>query len=248
MNILAAFNVLKDMAISGAAQAANPPSSLQSVNGVPVPIDKSAIVQTYNASNGIVYVMSSVNFNVADKITPIIIQGENPSFFARTDQKANIAYRTKIDPNNVKFNDILIAGSTVPAQFFAAYKLSNLYTCRYQVVIRALNDIAFSSPTNINETVKFGQITATTLNSGTIVPTTLVNYPAFAVLPSYYDESTLTGATGSSSTTGTINVSSGSLNVLKYSSINMYVVGANATGNNNNNVTFDYIKLIPILQ
>jgi hypothetical protein len=59
MNILAGFNVLKDVAIRGIVLPANLPSSLLSVNGVPVPIDKTAIVQTYNASNGIVYVMSS---------------------------------------------------------------------------------------------------------------------------------------------------------------------------------------------
>lgn len=54
MNILSGFNVLKDVAIRGLVLPADLPSVLKSVNGVPVPIDKTAIIQTYNASNGIV--------------------------------------------------------------------------------------------------------------------------------------------------------------------------------------------------
>ncbi|MES2279020.1 MAG: fasciclin domain-containing protein [Bacteroidota bacterium] len=258
MNILAGFNVLKDVAIRGIIQPANLPSTLLSVNGVPVPIDKTAIVQTYNASNGIVYVMSSVNFNVADKITPIIIQGEQPSFYARTDKQGNTQLRSRLDNSvvpAVTYKDLYISGTGI-ASYFAAYKLSNLYTCQYKVMLRAINDtlithIPAASPTlgNISQKVTFGQITATTTTAGLIAPVTAVNYPYQNVTPYFYGEIPQTpAAAGTVAANATINVASGNLNVIKYNSINMYVTGANVTTTNLNNVIVDYIRLIPILQ
>jgi uncharacterized surface protein with fasciclin (FAS1) repeats len=254
-NILSAFNVLKDVAIRGIVLPANLPSSLPSVNGVPVPIDKNAIVQTYNASNGIVYVMSAVNFDVTTKITPIIIQGEQPSFYARTDKQGNTQLRSRLDNNKVLYKDLFITGTGL-ASYFAAYKISNLYTCQYKVVLRAINDTAVThipgtTPTfgNISEKITFGQITAVTNPSGTVIPVTAVNYPYQNVAPYFYGEITQTPATaGTVTANATINVASGNLNVVKYNSINMYVTGANVTTGNLNNVLVDYIKLIPILQ
>jgi uncharacterized surface protein with fasciclin (FAS1) repeats len=249
MNILAGFNVLKDMVVRGAVTQANLPASILSVNGVPIPVNKNAIIQTYNASNGIVYVINSVNFNVADKITPITIQGELPSFFARTDQVPRIAYRAKSDPNGLRFNDLYITGSGLPASFFSAYKISNLYTCQYKVVWRAVNDTLQTHAT-ISQRVTFGSTapTAVPVVAGTVTPTTVVNFPYTAISPYNYNEVQLTGATGTTTTTNTtINVVNGTLNVLKYKSINMYVQGAATTATNTNNVLIDYVKLIPIL-
>jgi uncharacterized surface protein with fasciclin (FAS1) repeats len=249
MNILAGYNVLKDMVVRGVVMPANLSSPLLSVNGVPIPINKDAIVQTYNASNGIVYVMSSINFNVADKITPITIQGEQPSFFARTDQASKIAYRTKADLNNVKFNDLFITGNGLAPSFFSAYKISNLYTCQYKVVWHAVNDTLQTHAPTISQRLTFGQTTAVTTVSGTVTPTTAVNFPYTNIGPYNYNEVQLTAATGTTTTANTtINVVNGTLNVLKYSSINMYVQGAATTATNTNDILIDYVKLIPILQ
>lgn len=255
MNILSGFNVLKDVAIRGLVLPADLPSVLKSVNGVPVPIDKTAIIQTYNASNGIVYVMSSVNFALSDKITPITIEGERPSFYTRTDRGGNTAVRARLDNNQVPYRDLFIqfssTSNTLPA-YFAAYKLSNLYTCQYKVVLRAVNDTLIThipAPGNISERINFGQITATTVNTGTVVPTFAVTYPYQNVLPYVYSEVQQTPASaGTIAANATINVVSGNLNVIKYNSINMYVIGANTATLNANNVLVDYVKLIPILQ
>ncbi len=256
MNILAAYNVLKDVAVRGVVKPADLPATLVSVNGVNIPINKAAIVQTYNASNGIVYVMSSLDFRLEDKITPITIEGERPSFYARTDRNSNIFIRARQEPNNgPKFNDIMIRGADLPASFFAAYRLSNLYTCRYRVIWRALNDIAFSSGSNeFQQRLTFGQTTATTLVNGTVTPTPTVTYPYTGVGYLRYAELELTGATlGSGApTNGTLNVASGMLNVTKYASVIMYAQGANiaytSANADRNAITLDYVKLIPILQ
>jgi len=252
LNILAGFNVLKDVAVRGIVTPANLPASLTSVNGVPVPIDKTAIVQTYNASNGIVYVMSAMNFDITTKIVPITIQGEQASFYIRTDLSTKVSNnRLKVDNNGVNYHDLLISGSSLPAVPFAAYKLSNLNTCQYKVVLRAPSDTAVTHipvPGNMSERITFGQITATTNNAGTIVPVTAVTYPYQTITPYNYAEVQQTPATAGTVVAGqTIGVVSGNLSVLKITSIYMYVMGANTTTTNANNVLVDYVKLIPIL-
>jgi uncharacterized surface protein with fasciclin (FAS1) repeats len=277
INLLSAFNVVKDLAIRGKVLPANLPASLTSVNGVPVPIDQTQIVQTYNASNGIVYVMNAVNFNVANKITPIIVQGEQASFYKQSSGTNQI--RLRVDNNGVQYRDLLNNQSTVSG-YFAAYKLSNLYTCQYKVSIRAINDTAFTKapsvtltapatapsgwtqggvapalvndpyvPYNYSECVKFGQITATVNTLGVYTITTAVNYPYKNVPPYFYGEIPQGNAAAGTVVAGqTINVVNGNLNVLKYNSIYMYLVGQTSASANLGTIIADYIKLTPVLQ
>ncbi|MVN92010.1 fasciclin domain-containing protein [Mucilaginibacter aquatilis] len=270
MNILAAYNVLKDVAVRGSI-APTGFNALASVNNVTVPASQGAIVQSYRASNGMVYVVNSMPFDIKQKITPVIIEGERPSFFARTDANGSIFYRSRRDDKGVTLKDIMIGTTnTLPANFFAAYKLTNLYTCQYRVVVRAVNDINFSAPTDIVESFNFGQITAPVVGSnGTIVPNDVVKFPSQRIGPVLvngspfvnYEELTLptpanrsaTNVAGSNPTStataaNTIGLTGGNFTVTKRTSVNMYVVGANSTTANANNVTFDYVKLVPIIQ
>jgi len=256
-NMLASFNVLKDVAIRGMVKPADLPASLKSVNGVTVPIDKSAIVQTYNASNGIVYVMSAVNFNVSEKITPITIQGEFPSFFMRADRASLAQYRIRPDNNGKTYNDMFLqfSSSTTLASFFAAYRVSGLNTCQYRVYLRAVNDTAFNhiaNPGNISQRITFGQVSSIVVSdaaTGTLAATTAVNYPYQNSTPYNYTPMEYTGATaGTVTANSTINVVGGRLNVTKLSTINMYLQGANTTTVNANNLLIDYIRLDPVIQ
>lgn len=215
------FYVLKDMVINGLYTANNLPDTLLSVNNVKVPINKAAITQTYNASNGIVYVMNAVNFRVQDKITPIIIEGEKPSVFARSDKGANIFYRTKKDLNGNVFNDLLIAGtggSTLTASFWAGYNVPNVYSCKYTVSWRVVNDVV---TTGWTQKLAFDTPLATT-------------FPYTSVGRLNYDEVTL----------GTYTKSNFGL-------LPIYAVGGNANSTaigSNGSISIDYIKLVPILQ
>jgi len=271
-NILSAFNVLKDVAVRGKILPANLPASLTSVNGVPVPINQAAIVQTFNASNGIVYVMSAVNFDVATKIVPIVVEAERASFYKQSTGTYNIRFR--IDNVGVSYRDLMNNSGTVSANF-AGYKLNNLYTCQYKVVIRAINDTAFTKapgpvavptgwtvggvapaavndpyvPYNYMESIKFGQITAAVATNGVYTITTAVNYPYKNIPPYFYGEIPTGNAVAGTVVAGqTINVVNGNLNVLKYNSINMYLQGQTSASSNLGTLIGDYIKLIPILQ
>jgi len=275
VNILSGFNVLKDVAIRGVilpSSLAAGVNTFKSVNGVNVPLDKGAIISSYLASNGIVYVVNACNFNVADKITPIIVQGEQASFYKQSTGTNQL--RLRVDNNGVQYRDLLNLSGTVSGNF-AAYKLSNLYTCQYKVVIRAINDTAFTkapgpvavptgwtqggvapaavndtyAPNNYSESIKFGQITGAVNTLGVYTITTLVNYPYKNVPPYFYNEIPMGNAVAGTVVAGqTINMVNGNLNVLKYNSINMYLVGQTSATANLGTIIADYIKLIPILQ
>ncbi len=245
MNILAAYNVLKDVAVKGSIKQADLTASpLFSVKGVAVPVNTSAIVQSYAASNGMVYVVNSMDFALSSKITPIVIEGEKPSFFQRSDRRDNYQYRTKKDPSGNIYQDLMVSGANLPASYFAAYKISNLYTCQYRVSWRCINDFGYATPTNISQRLGFSQITP---QAGTTTYTALVQFPYTALTPLNYNEVTLTGAPVSVVPGATINSTGGTLNVTKYNSINMFLQGSTGTALNTNIFTADYIKLTPIL-
>jgi hypothetical protein len=142
-----------------------------------------------------------------------------------------------LDNNGVVFKDLLVYNTAIAA-YFSGYKLSNLNTCQYKVVIRRLMIRQYthiptttSPPGSISQRVIFGQTTAVTNPTGLqIVPITAVNYPYYPVSPYNYAEVTQGVATdGTIAPNATINVVNGNLNVLKYSSVNMYLQGANVT-------------------
>jgi uncharacterized surface protein with fasciclin (FAS1) repeats len=257
-NALAGFNVLKDAAVRGVVTPEQMAAgTLKSVLGVALPaIGSGAIVQSYKASNGMVYVVNSMNFALAEKIRPITIQGELPSFFQRTDTRGNIQYRIKKDPSGIEFRDLFLSGFNLPGQYFVAYKLSNLYTCQYKVSWRAINDIAYVAPTGgtlptVTQRLAFGPIIPVITPTATTFPF-VVTFPyvnnSSPALPVNYQEVVLTGATGSNAN---INSTGGTLNVAKYNSVNMYIQNANITGTgtnvNLNALTLDYVTLTPIL-
>ncbi len=217
-----AFAVMKDLAIPGLYTLANLPDTIVSPFGVKVPINKNAIVSTYNASNGIVYVINSVNFRVQDKIQPIVIPGQSAVSFLTTNNRQNIYYRTKVDPNGVQFNDIYITGNainTIPALYYAAYQVFNANTITYRVTLRAINDGGGSTSTSsFPEQLSFGSRFAATF------PYTTINYLN-------YNE-----------------VYIGTYTVNKYGYLPIYVIGNNSTAKASNSVTVNYIKLTPIFQ
>jgi len=163
-----AFNVLKDLVVPGVYSTKHEPGTIAmpdtivSPLGVKVPIKMSDTLRSYNASNGRVYIMKAINFRLVDKITPLKIEGESDppvgtpgSWFGRTDRGSNTYYRIKNDPNGVQFKDIYVEGNStqsLTALFYAGYPIKSMYSCTYNVYIRAIND----TKTVYNQQINFG--------------------------------------------------------------------------------------------
>lgn len=74
---LTRWMICRDLVFPGYQLLEDIPDNLLSLYGIKIPFDHSAVQHTYEASNGIVYVMSSADVRLEDKIPPVIVQGED---------------------------------------------------------------------------------------------------------------------------------------------------------------------------
>jgi uncharacterized surface protein with fasciclin (FAS1) repeats len=138
--MLSGLWLVKDLAFNGVYTAAQLPDTIVSQYGVKVPINKSSITASYRTSNGIVHVMSQVNFNLTYKFPPIIIQGENPIGFAAL-RPANTFYRVRSNPNTGQvYNDLLVQNYNF-TNYYVGYFVRNMPSMRYNAFWVAVNDV-----------------------------------------------------------------------------------------------------------
>lgn len=166
---LASWHLTRDLVFRGRIDPEDLPDTVISQFGVKVPIDKNAIEETYSSSNGIVYVMSAVDFRIQDKILPIAIEGEKPTAFSRTDKNLYIHYRYREWAS--QFFDLRIRDHSV-ALFNVRYKVDYVYSTSYHVYWRAVNDWTTASH---QQRLMIGSPTANT-------------FPYVTVTPSNFDE------------------------------------------------------------
>jgi len=229
---LSNYAVLKDLVVAGAYSFNNEsgilpiPDSLQSVFGIKFHVNLSDTIRSYNASNGKVYVMKDVAFKIQDKVPTIIIQGEsNPppgqpgSYYKSYDRDVNTYYRIKNDPNGVQWKDIYIETNSTAG----SAALPPQFWTGYRIL--NMNSVTYKvyiraindSKSLFSEQVSFGTPLAATL-------------PYFSVTFNNFSE-----------------VALGNYVNPKYGYNSMFVVGSTSTTSGQNSITFDYIKLVPVL-
>lgn len=139
---LAGWNVVKDVAVRGQININQLPDSsvLLSQFNVRIPIVKSAITATYRVSNGVVYVLNRISFPTADKIAPILIQGEKPAGFSRTNYGNAVSYRLLKNPTTGQnFRDIYVFN--VGGLFYVKYHVDSIYSTKFHVYWVSVNDL-----------------------------------------------------------------------------------------------------------
>ncbi|MBW4889146.1 fasciclin domain-containing protein [Mucilaginibacter sp. HMF5004] len=231
------FNIIKDLVVPGVYSTKNEPGSIAmpdtivSPFGVKIPVNMNDTIRSYNASNGKVYVMKDVFFRVQDKIPAIVIQGESnpvygtPGAWFRTDngsRASNIYYRVKNDPNGVQWKDIYIENNTSNG-----VNLPAQYWAGYPLKnVNTATYKVYIRAINDSKNVFSEGISFCTPLTGNIP--TLLNIPYFQVSQNNFSE-----------------VYVGNYTNTKYGYNSMFVV-ANTTGTIS--ITFDYIKLVPVIQ
>ncbi|MFN8354914.1 MAG: fasciclin domain-containing protein [Spirosomataceae bacterium] len=211
----ASWNVIKDLAVEGYYNVDKLPESLTSKFGVTIPIVKSAIVKSIKLSNGILHVMSKVDFKVQEKIQPIVIQGETYNEQLQTVGSRVIVVRDRFNlVTNQNFKDLSIIAHGV-SNFWVKYRVPQVPAMKYKVYWVALNDqtrnhSSNSLPITVNQKLAMGS-----LSSATFAYTAVANNNFSEVL------------LGEFTTTG-------------YRTLDIYLV-ANGT----NSMALDYIKLVP---
>ena len=213
-----------DLTVKGLIAPDQLPDTLLSLRGVKIPISKSAIVKSYRASNGIVYVMSALPFRLKDKVASFKIEGENPNSF-RVLRTANTFYRLKLDDQGTPYRDIEIYNHAV-AENYIRYIRSGVPLVKYKVYARAVAGNAGDA-----------QVAAFTQRYFIFNPLTstpeLPVYDLFAthlVNPLTYSEVYL-----------------GDYTPKQYGLLDLRLTSANSTAVNVNTLILDYLRFEPIL-
>jgi uncharacterized surface protein with fasciclin (FAS1) repeats len=136
---LSSFTVIRDFAFPGLYTQSKLPDTLVSKFGVKVPIDKSAIVRSIKASNGIIYVMNKLDVVPKEKFKSIVMQGESYSGSSH-DRRGNTFFRDRTNPlSGNLYRDVLVNGHGV-ALFNLRYRISEVPSMRYRAYWVAVND------------------------------------------------------------------------------------------------------------
>lgn len=214
---LSGWNVVKDLAVAGQYNYNQLPDSLVLVSkyNVRIPIVKSAITEIHRVSNGVVYVLDHISFIHADKIAPILIQGENVNSGSYSkDPGSALSIRQLMNPlTNLLFRDVYVFN--IGGVFTIRYRVNNVYSTRYHVYWVAVNNL---------QTTAFSQRIA--------MDSSLTTFPYVSVpvvtAPSNYAEVYL-----------------GDYTTTTWGSHYVYLINTNSATSGVNTLDLDYVKLVP---
>jgi len=222
------WHIAKDLVLVGDYTISNLPDTLTSYDSLKIHLDPAAIVETHKVSNGVVYVVNSIEYKMSDKIRPVIIEGEN--YVPYTGVTPNVSYtntsgtrstRTRRNPyTNTNFTEIYFSGHGTSAYWI--HYLPTPYAATYKVYWVAVRDF--------NTTAVAPAVPVMFTQRVTFVTRTLVTLPYKQVDILNYDEVYL-----------------GDYTVTSYGPIDAFLVSFTSTNNTLNSLVLDYIKMVPVI-
>lgn len=143
------MRITRDYVFNESYSPGNVPAMPVSANGIPVAFSEDAVVESFKASNGYVYVVSSAPVEVADRIRPIIVEGESPEAYYRlTTERADAQGYLRIREHASGGHDFVldnhIAGSSQRLTDGLILPAGFLPSIQYRVYWRAINDFRTS--------------------------------------------------------------------------------------------------------
>ncbi|WP_442794907.1 fasciclin domain-containing protein [Pelobium manganitolerans] len=220
----AKFSAVKDLVIRGRFDLANLPDSLRAVTGVQVHLDKSAVVETKQLSNGVAYVVNAIGYKVLEnKIPTVIIQGELTDSIR---SQSAVVYKKQKSPDGFLFDEIQSTSITSsPSPLYHYRYKTTVNSVKYAVYWRSINDIL---TTPFSMAVKFS--VGKKLND-TLLGTDYKEVPPFdPSIPETYRETYL-----------------GEYTAERYGTLYSFLIqSTGATSTAPTALSLDYIKLVPI--
>ncbi|WP_343671991.1 fasciclin domain-containing protein [Chitinophaga sp.] len=133
------WNVVKDLVFNGVYDKDHLPDTLYSIrDSVHFHINASDIISSQKVSNGIVYIVNHIDYDLSTKIKPVIIQGEYYS--GVKDATKTIAIRTRVNSvTGLIFRDVYMYNYGL-ASYWLNYK-ARLNSVAYHVYWVAVNDV-----------------------------------------------------------------------------------------------------------
>lgn len=132
------WNVIRDLALGGVYVPGNLPAVAYGVpDSVVYHPDRFTVISSHKVSNGMVYIVDELSYELTSKIKPVIIQGE--IFNDRRDRTKTWSVRTRINSLTGKiFTDLYMENHGI-SSYWVSYR-PLVYAARYQVYWVALND------------------------------------------------------------------------------------------------------------
>jgi hypothetical protein len=225
---ITSWNIAKDLVLIGDYTIENLPDSITSYNSLKIHLDPAAIVATHKVSNGVVYVMNSIDYKMSDKIKPVIIEGENyessPTgaipYYARYSAGTSGSRTTITRRNpytNAVFREVYFYNTGINANWIHYLPTLNAVTYKvYWVAVRDFNTTG--TITYFSQRVAFG--TTALLPAFPYKQVDILNYN---------------------------EVYLGDYTVTLYGKLDTFLVSFTSTSNGLNSLVLDYIKMVPII-
>lgn len=238
--------VLKDIVFPGKILPGELPSNLVSTFGVSVPVGSFTVKSSYEASNGIVYIIDNYSINKEDKIPVIIIEGEDTNKYVGRDPFGYSGFTRQVPLASGGADFVLDNHGGNPGTL--TYYVPDLCYTKYNVYWKVVNDFDYSYKTpNAADSIKqsLGWVSVSYYEKGV---------PIFGNFSEIHDE---IGSGGGYALYDTSYVTAPE-RFIKASSVNgykrkEYIQISSATTLNgkylakNRTIAIDYIKLEPIL-
>jgi uncharacterized surface protein with fasciclin (FAS1) repeats len=135
--------ISRDLVFSGYMELDNMPDTLVSRFGIKIPFDRAAVEQTYQASNGIIYVLSSCDVRLQDKIHPYIVEGEDTTKIVYAAVSGQTGYTRQTDLASGGYDFILDNHGASPGKirYHVGEFAAGIY---YEFYWVAVNDFDYS--------------------------------------------------------------------------------------------------------
>jgi uncharacterized surface protein with fasciclin (FAS1) repeats len=230
---LTKWQIAKDLVFAGRLSLSDIQDTLISLYQVKVPFNKNAVEQTYEASNGVAYMLSDCSVRLEDKIHTVYIQGEDTNRIIYIGNNGQTGYTREKNEAMGGFDFILDNHNANPGNI--KYYAGKVCATTYKFYWKAVNDFD-ASYRNPNPDLTLIQKLQKVEVTGTLGDE-LVFGPPVAISPDtvYVSDTLYTTAR---------EVFLGQFLFSKYQDLWLQVTG----GGNNMTITLDYLKLVPVLE
>ncbi|WP_407425810.1 fasciclin domain-containing protein [Arcticibacter sp.] len=236
--------IVKDLVVKGSYGAGDLPATMYTLDSTIIAIDKSAIVASYPASNGMVHVVNALSYQMSDKIKPIIVEGER--YTQVSDPSVGLTRRTRKSPDGKVFMDVMNNTHKVNG-LWVRYR-GNVFSGKYKVYWRMIRDSDFPlvPAAGATDLTRFPQkLTWNELWKSTVEGQPVIFDPLASAGLGYQNEPVINHNNGTFSPDYS-EVYIGDMTIERNGLIDLYLVANRTATAVQNSILLDYIKLEPI--
>ena len=135
---LTKWMISRDLVFRGKILSEEAPDTLVSLFGIKIPFDREAIQYSYEASNGIIYVMNSCDVSLQEKIPPVIVEGEDTTMVIFTSVSGQTGYTRQVEMASGGYDFILDNHGASPGNI--KYHMGDFVAGYYKFYWVAVND------------------------------------------------------------------------------------------------------------